>query len=119
MTSSGKSLYYFGIYTVFVGIGLVIFPNTILGIFRLPLTEEIWVRIAGWLIGLLGYYYLIAGKKSIHEFIRLSVWGRASVFLFYVVIVGLQLVQAIVLVFGLVDLAGAVWTHKALKSQSK
>jgi Na+/alanine symporter len=115
MSKAGRSLFIFGIYTLVNGLGLLLIPNIFLALFGLPGSDEIWIRVAGWLVGLLGFYYLIGGYRDLTEFIRLTVPGRAAVFAFYVVIVLLGLIQPIVLVVGVVDLLGALWTAAALR----
>ena len=116
MSSAGRSLFLFGIYTAAVGIGLLLLPDTMLGVFGIPTTNEVWIRVVGLLISLLGFYYIMAGRKDLTEFIRLSVYGRAVVIVPYIVFIALGFVQPIVIVFGIVDLLGAIWTSLELRS---
>ncbi|HSG44255.1 MAG TPA: hypothetical protein VLA72_13990 [Anaerolineales bacterium] len=116
MTKAGRSLFIFGIYTIFNGIGLLLIPNVFLSLFGMPPANEIWVRVAGWLICVLGFYYTVSGRQNNTPFIRLTVYGRASVFVFYFAIVLLGLTKPIILVVGLIDLLSAIWTITALRS---
>ncbi len=82
MKPASRSLFIFGIYTLINGLGLLLIPNIILPLLTLPVADEVWIRVAGWLICLLGFYYLMGGISNIRPFIRLTVPGRVSVFLF-------------------------------------
>lgn len=119
MSKSGRSLYLFGIYTLLNGIGLILVPNQMLSLFNVPTTEEIWVRVVGMLIILLGLYYTMAGQADNSHFIQLSVYGRLGVFSFWLVVVILNLVPPVLLFVGFIDFLGAVWTQQLLRSDIK
>ena len=116
MTRSGRSLWVFGIYVLFVAAGLLLIPNLMLGLFGLTETNEIWIRVVGIPLILLGTYYFLAGRNDIVPFIRWSVPARASVILFYAILVLTGAVKPTILMFGLVDLLGAVWTQLSLRA---
>ncbi len=116
MSKAGRSLFIFGVYTLVNGFGLLLIPKAFLGLFGLPTSGEVWVRVAGWLVCLLGFYYHIGGYQNATAFIRWTVPGRMSVFVFYLGIVALNLIPPIALVVGFVDLLGAVWTAVALRA---
>lgn len=99
-----------------LGILLLVTPNFLLGIFRLPSTNEVWIRIVGMLLFLLGIYYLLAARKEMTDFFQWTVYIRASVILFLVTFVLLGFVQPILILIGVVDLFGAIWTGMALRA---
>lgn len=51
--------------------------------------------------------------------IRLTVYTRASVTLFFIAFVLLGLVKPIVIVVGAIDLAAAIWTALALRAEKR
>ncbi len=116
MNTASRTLFIFGIYTLLNGVGLLLVPNMMLAVFQLPLTGEIWIRVSGWLICLLGFYYVAGARLNLTEFARLSVFGRVGVFIFYIAIVSLGLIKPIALVIGIIDLVGAGWTWRALRA---
>lgn len=116
MTRSGRSLWVFGIYVLLVAAGLLIIPNLMLGVFGLAETNEIWVRVVGIPLVLLGAYYFLAGRNDLTPFIRWSVPARASVILFYLILASTGAVKPTILIFGLVDLLGAAWTQLSLRA---
>lgn len=117
MTSAGKSVYYFGIYILIMGVSLAAIPNVVLSMFQIAETGEVWIRVLGGVVFTLGIYYVFMAPGNHVLFFSLTVYGRMAVFLGFVafVLIGWGPVQLIL--FGLVDLAGATWTYIALKKQ--
>ena len=116
MTRSGRSLWVFGLYVWLVAAGLLLIPNLMLGLFGLPETNEIWIRVVGIPLVLLGGYYFLAGRNDLVPFIRLSVPARASVILFYLILALTGAVEPTILLFGVVDLVGAGWTALSIRA---
>ena len=81
MSNAAKSVRFFGLYLVGLGAILLVVPNVLLSVFGLPMTSEVWIRVAGMLV-LLG------------------------------------LAAPALILFGAVDLAGAIWTGLALRQNT-
>lgn len=114
MTAAARSLYYFSFYLFGMGIGLMLVPNLVLSIFRLPLTSEVWIRVVGVLAFTIGFYYFNTAAKNNIAFIKLTVPTRIFVFICFTTFAALQYVSPILIAFGAIDLAGAIWTNWAL-----
>ena len=56
MSNSARSVLVFAIYLVVLGLVLMIAPNFLLGLFALPGVTDIWIRVVGILVRLLGFY---------------------------------------------------------------
>ena len=114
MRNAGVSVLLFGAYLIAVGAILLLVPNVLLGIFGIPHTDEVWIRILGAVMTALGYLYVEGGRSAAGWFLRTSVLTRAGVaaVLFGLVLLG-EAAPAIAL-FGFVDLAAAAWTAYAL-----
>ena len=115
MSYPARTIFWFGCYLLVLGTTLVLFPNAVLGLFRVAPTVEVWIRVTGMLVLILGAYDVLAGLSELHQFIRWSVPLRASVIFFFAVFVLLGYAPAILLLFGLIDLACAGWTWFALR----
>lgn len=113
--TAAKTVLYFGFYLYLTGIILLVAPNFLLSTFQMPVTEEVWIRVVGVLVMAIGFYYHQAGSKNITAMLPLTVVARIFVFLSFAVFVLLRFVSPMLLVFGVVDLLGAVWTWMALK----
>ena len=105
-----------GIYLGLSGLALIIAPNLLLGLLGLPPTQEVWIRVAGVLTLILGFYFIQAARGNVVEFIRWTVYARLAFMSFCVIFVLLSFVGPVLLLFGLLDLLGAVWTGLALRS---
>ncbi len=119
MSKAARSLFVFGVYLIALGLFLLITPNTLITLFGLPETHDVWIRVVGMLVVLLAYYNIQTARKELTDFFRWSVVARATVIVFFVGFVLADLVKPILLLFGGVDLAAAVWTHFALRSEAK
>lgn len=107
MSKAAVSLFVFGVYLCIIGAWLAILPNSLLSIFQVPETGEVWIRIVGMLLLVLATYDLLAAKSELREFLLWSVYVRASVILFLAVFVWAELVSPIILLLGGVDLLAA------------
>jgi hypothetical protein len=117
MSKSALSVFVFGLYLLVLGIVLLVAPNFLLGLFSLPSTTEVWIRVAGMLVLFLCFYYTQAARKEMTDFFRWTVYVRSSVILFFAVFVLVGFAKPPLILFGVVDLLGAIWTGIALRSQ--
>ena len=118
MSNSAKSVFANGIYEVILGIPLLVAPNLLLGLFGLPATSEVWIRVVGLLFLLFAYLMIRAAHAELTEFFRWTVHARASIIVFVIAFVALGLVQPILILFGVIDLLSAIWTGLTLRGTS-
>lgn len=116
MSKAAISVLVFGVYVVVLGLGFIVAPNMPLELFGFPATTEPWIRVLGMVLLILAYYYIQAARNEMTGFFRFTVHGRASVILFFIAFVVLDLAQPMLIMFGVADLIGAVWTAWALRS---
>lgn len=117
MTAASKSLYYFGFYLLALGITLIASPNLILSLFQIQETTEVWIRVVGTVVSGIGLYYVFMASSNNALFLILSVYVRTTILLWFVIFVVLDWAPPQLILFGLVDVAGAAWTYVALKRQ--
>lgn len=104
----------FGCYVIAVGLGLLFAPGMVLGLFGLPMPTEIWIRVLAVLAIVVGYYYTSCAHRNDRAFFQASVRGR---FLFAALVLLLVLAYGApwqLLLFGSMDVLGALWTRHAL-----
>lgn len=116
MSNSARSIFVFGLYLAALGIALMAVPNVLSRLFSLPPPSDVWVRVAGMLLLFLGFYYERAARKEMTDFFRWTVYVRATVIVFFAAFVLLASAPPILILFGLVDLLGAIWTGLCLRS---
>ena len=115
LSASARTVFAFGAYLAVLGLGLLVAPGPLLAPFGLPVPQEVWVRVGGMVIAMLGVYYLLAARHELLAFFAWTVATRASVIGVFAVLVVSGLAPPVLLLFGAVDLAGAIWTWRALQ----
>jgi hypothetical protein len=75
------------------------------------------VRLLGMMLVFYGYYYIRAGisGKKMTEFFWWTVHTRMSAIVFLSALIIMEMAPPIVIVFGVIDLSGAIWTLIELK----
>ncbi len=116
MSKSAVSVFVFGLYLLLLGIFLIVAPNFLLGLFSIPSTSEVWIRVVGVLVLILSFYDIQSARKEMTEYIKLTVYARCSVIVFFTAFVLLGWVKPPLILFGAIDLLGAIWTGLALRS---
>ena len=116
MSAAAKSLFVFAVYLSALGIILIAVPNILLSLFGIQPTGEVWIRVVGMLVLILAVYYVRMAKSEVTEFFWISVYVRAAVPIFFTAFVLLGYVEPVLILFGIVDLAGALWTWCELKT---
>jgi hypothetical protein len=88
-------------------------------LFTLPETNEVWIRVVGMLVLILGFYYFQASKNEIKKFIQWTVFGRSAVLIFFIVFVLLEFAPPVLILFGLIDAVAGFWTQLSLRSEKR
>jgi len=115
MTQAAKSILIFGIYVILLGIILVVAPNVLLGVFGVAPTTEVWIRVLGVVVGILGFFYIQAARNGLTPFFRATIYARTVVLISLIVVAVLGLMKPILVLFGVIDFLGGVWTGMALR----
>ena len=118
MSKSAFSVRVFSIYMIVFGSVLIVAPNLILSIFAVAETHEVWIRIVGLLMLIVGYLDFMASRNELLLFFRWTVAARLFVPVFFIVFVVLGLAPPILILFGAIDAAGAIWTAVCLRKDS-
>jgi hypothetical protein len=110
MDSTATSIFVFGIYLFFVGAGFLLIPNILLPLFGFPKTDEPWIRVMATLVLIIAFFYLVAAHHEIIPIYWASVFGRFFAFLIFMVLVFTKKAKPMLILFGIVDALGALWT---------
>jgi len=86
-----------------------------LPIFGFPPTQEVWIRVLGLLVLVLGYYYVVAALQDLKSFFIHTVYGRVLAFFVLGGLAASGIAQPALASFGVVDLLAAAWTWRALR----
>ena len=119
MSNAARSVFVFAIYLFVLGLVLMVAPNILLALFAFPSTSEVWIRVAGMLLLFLGFYYSQAARKEMTDFFHWTVYVRSTVILFFALFVVLGFAGPPLILFGAIDLLGAIWTAFSLRSSQR
>ena len=119
MSKSAQSLFVFSIYLFVLGIILIVIPNVLLHLFAFPETNEVWIRVVGLLVFILGFYYFQASKGEMKDFFQWTVYGRTAVLIFFIIFVLLDFAPPILILFGFIDAVAVLWTQLSLRSEKQ
>lgn len=117
MSGATVSVLAYGIYLVALGIVYMVVPNVPLELFGFQPTSEPWIRVMAAMVAIVGYYYVQAARHGLTAFYRWTLHCRVFFPIFTVVLVVAGLVEPMLLLFGVIDLVGAVWTALALRGE--
>ena len=117
MSKSAFSVRVFSIYMIVFGALLIIAPNFVLSVFAVAETHEVWIRIVGLLILIVGYLDFMASGNELLPFFRWTVTARLAVPVFLIAFVVLGFAPPILILFGAIDAAGAIWTAVCLRGE--
>jgi hypothetical protein len=119
MNKSAFSLYVFSIYMFVLGLALVAIPNLLLSFFGIPETQEVWIRVVGVVVLIIGYLDFMASGNDLRLYFRWSVQARLAVPIFLGTFVAFDLAPPALLLFGAIDVAGGIWTAVCLRIDGK
>jgi hypothetical protein len=118
MNKSTLSMMVFALYLAGLACAFMIFPNPVIALFGFVPTDQVWIRILGFILAVLAFFYIMACREGVRNFYRWTVYSRLTVMPAYILFIVFGVAPPVVLVFAAVDLAGALWTGFALKAES-
>ena len=119
MSSSAFSAKVFAVYLFLAGAVLVTVPNLLLTLLQIPPTPDVWIRVVGLVAFMIGVYAWVAASHEFKPFLVASVYTRFVVFLAFTAFALSGLGNPMIILFGLADLAGGIWTYSALRADAR
>jgi hypothetical protein len=116
MRGASLSIAVWGAYMMVAGLGFIVLPNILLPVFGLPTTTEVWVRVTGLLVAIFGAIFFSCARNNDVAFFRLTVPARIAFAVGLAAFVALGMSGPTLLIFGVLDVIGAIWTWLALRS---
>ena len=104
---------------VVLALGLMLAPNTLLPLFWMPRTSEVWIRVAGLVVLNEGVCYWFAAKSDAVPFFRASFYLRCLAPLVFGAFVLAGLARPMLVGFGLVDFVAGIWTILTLRAETR
>jgi hypothetical protein len=119
MSRSAFSAKVFAVYLFVLSPVLVVAPNLLLSTFGIAPTNDVWIRVVGVIAFNLGIYVWVAARHDNRPFLEASVYTRASVFVAFCVFAAMGFASPMIVLFGVIDLCGGLWTWFALKADER
>jgi hypothetical protein len=119
MSSSAFSAKVFAVYLFLAGLTLVTVPNLLLSLLQIPSTPDVWIRVVGLVAFMIGVYAWVAASHEFKPFLVASVYTRFVVFVAFTTFALTGLGSPMIILFGLADLAGGIWTYSALRADAR
>lgn len=111
---------YFGIYSLIMGIVLLVIPQYILPLFDIPINnDESWLRLLGFVLCCSSYYYIRMSTNGNLDFVRLTMHTRLLAPAIVVILILAGKTDWHFLSFGIVDGLGGLWTFLAIRKFTK
>lgn len=107
----------FGAYLWVLGTLLLLFPSLVLSPFGLPVPDDVWIRVVGVLVINIGSYYWFGARDDQPRFLVATVYARVFVLVAFIGFVVAGLAPPMLIAFGVIDSAGALWTWLVLRKQ--
>lgn len=114
MKGSARSVLVFGLYLLLEGLILMLIPNFLLELVGITPVTDVWVRVTGFAVFALGYYYLGNARAVLVPFFKLTVHIRILQFFFFLLLVFQQMADPVLMLFAAVELLSGLWTLYAL-----
>lgn len=106
-------------YILVLGLGLVLIPNLVLATLRMPPTNDVWIRVLGVVAINIGIFFWVAARTEAVALFHVSVIVRPLVLVWFGAFVLLGLASPMLLVFGVIEALGALWTWLTMKSEKR
>lgn len=97
-----------------MGLVLLLLPGQVLPMVGLEEHGGTWVHVLGFVLCCSAYYYLWAGRSGNKDFARLTVHTRLLAPIVMLGLVMVEVADPMVLLFGVVDALGGIWTAVVL-----
>lgn len=115
MDKSAKTVWVFGVYLIIEGLFLMLAPSEILSIIGIPEPESVWRIVLGFVVAILGYYYVRNAKENLLPFFGFTVQVRIIQFVFFIWLYLFERGTMTLVLFSFIEFAAGMWTWNALK----
>ena len=114
MSPAATSLFAFSFYEIIAGMLFLFIPNQVLGLLKIPKTDEIWIRFVGIFAMIAGFYNYQIATLELEEMYCATMYTRGAFMLFIIAVVVFKKQPRVLLLFGLMDLIAMAWTYSTM-----
>ncbi|WP_436514937.1 hypothetical protein [Ekhidna sp. To15] len=118
MNKPAKTVWLFGLYLIVEGLFLMLAPSWVLSGIGLPDPESVWRLILGFVVAVLGYYYVRNANENLIPFFGFTVQIRIIQFVFFIWLYVFDRGTLSLVAFSFIEFAAGMWTWRMLKRSS-
>ena len=118
MDKPAKTVWFFGIYLIVEGLFLMLAPAWVLSSIGIPDPESVWRVILGFVVAVLGYYYIRNSKANLIPFFGFTVQVRIIQFVFFIWVYVFERGTLPLVAFSFLEFTAGMWTWRSLKRSS-
>ena len=118
MLEPAKTIRLFGIYLLIEGVFLMVAPSWVLSAIGIPDPESVWRLILGFVVAVLGYYYVRNAQANLTPFFAFTVQVRIIQFVFFVCLYVFDRGTLALVGFSFIEFVAGMLTWRALKAKS-
>ncbi|MEQ8906639.1 hypothetical protein [Ekhidna sp.] len=115
MNKPAKTVWFFGIYLIVEGLFLMLAPASILSAIGIPDPESVWRIVLGFVVAVLGYYYIRNAKENLTPFFGFTVQVRIIQFVFFIWLYVFERGTLALVGFSFIEFVAGMWTWRVLK----
>ena len=115
MNKPAKTVWVFGIYLLVEGLFLMLAPTSILSVIGIPDAESVWRIALGFVVSVLGYYYIRNAKENLVPFFGFTVHVRIIQFVFFIWLYVFERGTLALVAFSFIEFVAGMWTWRVLK----
>ena len=119
MTKAAKTIWIFGLYLIGEGVFLMLAPSWVLSAIGIPEPESIWRNILGFVVAILGYYYVRNARENLTPFFYFTAQIRMLQLAFFVGLYAFELGTLALVGFSFIEFLAGIWTLRVLKSEAE
>lgn len=119
MSKTALSVYMFGLYAIFgVGLPFLLIPHFAIGLFGMTAGDDMWIRLLGLFVLIMGCYYVMAVRVDFEQFYGWTIPARYATATFMTVAPIAGIVAPTILIFAAVDGIAATLTLLAKRADA-
>jgi hypothetical protein len=117
-SKAARTIWIFGLYLCVEGVFLMVAPAWVLSAIGIPEPESIWRIILGFVVSVLGYYYVRNASANLTPFFWFTVHIRVLQFAFFLLLYFFLTGTFALLGFSFIEFLAGLWTWHTLKNES-
>ena len=119
MSKTSISILVYSIYLGTGGAGMAFIPNVMLPLLGVPPTNEVWIRLFGFLALVLGAKGINGALLNLTPVMQFDIYTRTCFAVFLTVLILMGISPPIMIIFAIIDFVAAMWTLVSIRADKR